>query len=355
MKNERDFGDKWERVDDEAVDWVIRRERGLTPSEQDAFLEWLAAAPMHGERFARQGSSWLDSNLLAEWRPEHADRPNPDLLARKSSRTAWIRFLLIGSATAAAALLVFTRILVDSSEDASSSDARDVTRVSSERYAYQSLEDGSEIDLNDGAELIIDYTEEHRTVELRAGEAHFTVSSDPDRPFIVKVGSAEIRAIGTSFNVRREPDLLEVLVTEGRVAWSFQDEESDARMGDTVSAEPTSREIAAGHRSVLHFDGDVVKPPKIERVKPQEIERLLRWKPVMLQFKGIPLAQAVDELNRRNNVQIVLKDEALGSLAIVASIRSNRIDDFVRLIELALHVESKKSDDGTIHLYKKAI
>ncbi len=29
--------------DEQAADWLIRRDRGLTPAEQDAYLQWLAA------------------------------------------------------------------------------------------------------------------------------------------------------------------------------------------------------------------------------------------------------------------------------------------------------------------------
>ena len=352
MKDEGNNREKRDRVDDEAVDWVMKRERGFTPSEQDAFLEWLAADPLHGERYARQGRSWLESNLLAEWRPEHGDRPNPDLLARQTAGPAWFKPVWVWSSAAAAAVIILALVIFDFGENPSSN-GRDVTRVSSERYAYQSLEDGSEIDLNDGAELIIDYTDERRLVELRSGEAHFTVASDPDRPFVVKVGSAQIRAVGTAFNVRRESDQLELLVTEGKVVWGLQSEEAETRIGVKASIEALSREVGAGHRSVLHWDRGSTEAPEVERVQPEEIERILHWKPVMLQFMSTPLAEAVGEINRLNNTQIVLKDESLASLVIVASVRSNRIDEFIRLLELALEIESKKVDDGEIHLYAK--
>jgi len=250
-------------------------------------------------------------------------------------------------------VIVLTLLIFDFRENPSSS-GRDVTRVSSERYAYQSLEDGSEIDLNDGAELIIDYTDERRLVELKSGEAHFTVASDPDRPFVVKVGAAQIRAVGTAFNVRRESDQLELLVTEGKVVWGLQSEEAEIRIGVEAAIETLSREVGAGHRSVLHWDRGSTEAPEVERVNPQEIERILHWKPVVLQFKSTPLAEAVGEFNRRNKTQIVLKDESLAGLVIVASIRSNRIDEFIRLLELALEIESKKADDGEIHLYAKS-
>jgi ferric-dicitrate binding protein FerR (iron transport regulator) len=55
-------------------------------------------------------------------------------------------------------------------------------------------------------------------VGLGAGEALFDVAKDPDRPFIVQVGDRQIRALGTSFVVRREKDQLAVTLVEGKVA-----------------------------------------------------------------------------------------------------------------------------------------
>ena len=40
-------------------------------------------------------------------------------------------------------------------------------------------------------------------VELLSGEAFFAVEKDENRPFVVHVGDAEVRVLGTKFDVRR--------------------------------------------------------------------------------------------------------------------------------------------------------
>ncbi len=70
-----------EKIEDEAVLWVIRLERGLTAVEQDQFLEWFAANPRHGEALMQQKAGWTRLDLLADLRPAPAAKPNPDLLA----------------------------------------------------------------------------------------------------------------------------------------------------------------------------------------------------------------------------------------------------------------------------------
>ena len=64
----------------EASKWAIKQSIGFTAEEQDQFFEWLAADPEHAEAFSSRRQVWDELNSLAEWRPEHSLKPNPDLL-----------------------------------------------------------------------------------------------------------------------------------------------------------------------------------------------------------------------------------------------------------------------------------
>jgi len=163
VRHRRKTSNQLARIDAEAAEWIVKRDSGLNAREQDAFHEWLAADPIHGERYARQGRSWLESNLLAQWRPEHSDEPNPDLLAAKPRGKRWLR--RGGELSALAAAICLVAYLVWHGHEFSWQDQENgVMRVVSESYAYQVLDDGSEIDLNDGAEVKIRYTSGKRGV-----------------------------------------------------------------------------------------------------------------------------------------------------------------------------------------------
>ena len=84
------------------------------------------------------------------------------------------------------------------------------------------LDDGSVAELNRGAEIEVNYTVAERRVVLRRGEALFTVAKNPARPFVVRAGGVDVRAVGTAFNVKLAGPNLEVLVTEGTVHVSQQ-------------------------------------------------------------------------------------------------------------------------------------
>ena len=54
-----------EAVESAAAEWLVKHDRGLTPRQQDEFLQWLAASPAHRESFNRHRQMWADFNALA--------------------------------------------------------------------------------------------------------------------------------------------------------------------------------------------------------------------------------------------------------------------------------------------------
>src|SRR5690348_8291296 len=95
-----------ERIDEAAAAWVVRSDRGLTPKEQDDFLEWLAGDPRHGAALARYRQDWARLDALSDWRPRHGAQPNPDLLAPRTRPPRVLRWVIATTVAAAAAALV---------------------------------------------------------------------------------------------------------------------------------------------------------------------------------------------------------------------------------------------------------
>src|SRR5690606_12218051 len=76
--------------------------------------------------------------------------------------------------------------------------AGEVTRVA--------LEDGSTIVLNSNTAVRVRYRSGRRDIQLVRGEATFQVRHDPVRPFIVRAGEVQARAVGTEVAVSRATD-----------------------------------------------------------------------------------------------------------------------------------------------------
>ena len=84
------------------------------------------------------------------------------------------------------------------------------------------LKDGSHVHLNTGSTIEVALKKDRRLVRLVKGEAMFEVAHDRQRPFLVDAGSAQMRAVGTAFNVRIRENIVELTVTEGSVAVADQ-------------------------------------------------------------------------------------------------------------------------------------
>ncbi len=333
-------------IEHEAAVWVARRDRGLTAAEQDEFFQWLANDPRHGEWLGRHQQTVTGLKQLAQWKPEHSARPNPDLLAAPRAPTRYpaqrvMRWLIpVGLAAAAGIAALFWL-------------QRPTVVTPSERFAVVSpivrkiMEDGSTIDLNRGAEVKVDYSAGRRRVRLVRGEANFTVAKNPIRPFTVNVNGVEVRAVGTAFNVNLRAKGVEVLVTEGQVQVSAPGHDG-AKANSSTSLAVAIPILEAGQRAMV----SLVEPtaPTIENVPAHEIARLIAWKPRQLEFNDTPLAQVVAEFNASNSIKMAVDDPALALLPVGASLRSDNVDGFVRLLESSFGVKAERRSDGVIVL-----
>jgi transmembrane sensor len=92
------------------------------------------------------------------------------------------------------------------------------------------LPDGSLVTLNAGSRLTYprNFGKESRLVGLK-GEAFFEVKKNPAKPFIIQLEGAEIKVLGTSFNVKAYANMekIEVTVKEGKV--SLYEKNKEAR------------------------------------------------------------------------------------------------------------------------------
>lgn len=332
--------------------WLARRDRGLTAAEQDGYFEWLRADPRHGAMIAHLEKTWGALDALAEWRPTHSTQPNPDLLAtptpfRISGWARRIKFpFTIRTLAAAVAAVVVAGVFVSQSVSPQSPPSSGTVRVipTPERLT---LEDGSVVELNHGGKLEIDFSSETRRVRLVRGEAHFTVTKNPARPFIVEANGVAVRAVGTAFNVRHSAAAIEVLVTEGQVQVERSIAVVPASAPTPLPPAPTA--LVAGERAIV----DTTAPTAqlvVATVGPTEIAQALSWQGVRLEFAELPLAEVVTEFNLRNRQQLVVDDATTGRLRVGGSFRADNVDAFVRLLEASFGVSAQRRADGAIVL-----
>lgn len=324
-----------------AAQWLARRDRTLTPGEQDDYLQWLREDARHAPAIARQEATLGRLMQLGEWQSELRDEPNPDLFAPRPRRRSWTGLLLATGTLVATAAVVTVMLQTGSERYVSPAVPRaekSYLRVNERR----ALSDGSVVELKDGSRITVDFSPEFRRIHLTGGEAYFTVAKNPNRPFIVEAAGMQVRAVGTVFNVRLDPSAVEVLVTEGKVKLSTP---------TTDETKPVPL-LAAGERAIMPLNG--AADPQVADVTPEQVHEALSWQAPRLQFYETPLSEAVAEFNRHARAgteRILIGQAALGDRRIGGTFRIDNREGFVRLLEITLDIRSRKLGNGDVMLF----
>jgi transmembrane sensor len=342
--NPSDASADGDRIGAAAAEWVLRLDRGLSPEEQDRFLEWLSADSRHAAAMSEHRKAWERFDRLAGLQSSWEAAPDPDLLepARRPRRArrpaAWV--VSCAAAVAASIALVVLRpsrptatVPVFGAPALASQVAR--LAPTEER----NLDDGSIIHLNRGAQVDVAFTAGERQVRLEKGEASFTVASDPSRPFVVVSGGVAVRALGTVFNVRRDDREVDVIVTEGRVQIA----------GGSLAHRAGLPLVTAGQRAIVPLEAEAGLPT-IVTPAPEELTRRLAWQPRLLAFTDEPLPVILNEFNRHNPILLRIDDPALQRLRLTARFRSDNVPGFLRLLVAEFRVVAVPEADGEIVL-----
>ena len=307
-------------IDAEAAAWLARLQADARGDATEiAFKAWLHADHAHEEAFERATEIWaiIPGAMLC------AQAPAP--VAPPARRTNWHA---AGFAMAASLLLAFgvgggwwllTRPLDYA------------TRIGEQKVA--TLEDGSRIALNTDSHVDVSYEEDIRRVTLERGEAMFEVAPNPDRPFVVRAGDKLVRAIGTSFIVRRDANGVVVTLIQGKVSVS---DVSRTKVRPTLLA-PGERLTAAANA-----------PASIDQ---PVMEAATAWRRGQAVFSDAPLSSAIAELNRYGGPRITVDDPHLAGLRVSGVFATNDTAEFANAVA-ALHGFRVQRSANELHLLR---
>lgn len=201
------------------------------------------------------------------------------------------------------------------------------------------LADGSKVTLNTASTVELAFTDKVRRVRLVRGEALFEVAHDASRPFLVDAGAARFRALGTAFNVRLRPDLVELTVTQGVVGVVAEDGRVDR---------PVAAKIAAGGGAVVR--SGAVAPTALDD---QHLRQRTSWQAGVLEFDGESLAQVVGEFNRYRQQPIVIGDPRLEAVRIGGRFEVGEADKFLAALTSSFPIEAIATADGGVLLVER--
>ena len=306
------------RAREEAAAWFARLNRRSVPLQAlEDFRAW-RQDPKNRAAYQAVESTWRDTAALAD-DPEIGAALTAALARPRPSKSA--PWALPAAATAGLAALAAVAVMAIGPGTAYS------TRVGEQRLVR--LEDGTAVRLDTDTKVAVAFHSGERRVQLMHGQAFFDVAHDAARPFIVDAGPMRVRAVGTRFDVRRDGAEAKVTLVEGIV----QVQSSGAR--------PTGWTLRPGEQVNLGRT-----PARVTA----DIAQATSWTSGRVIFQGLPLAQAIDEVNRYSPHKIRLEAPAVADVPVTGSFQTGDVDAFVSAVSDLHGLIAKKLSDGTIVL-----
>jgi transmembrane sensor len=298
----------------EASAWFIEFRAGDVDGDARArFVEWLRRSPEHIHAYLEISGVWAElpnsdphgkidiAALIARAREEadvialSSGRPPPAAAPSGGTPHVMRRHPRL-AAFAAAAVVVLTVATVLLLRGGNFSGTYS-TGIGEQRTVQ--LADGSSVELNARSAIQVHLSEHQRDLTLIEGQALFRVAKDKQRPFVVRAGDAQVRAVGTEFDIYKKQSATVVTVVEGRVE-TYDDADSPGTAAIVLSA--------GEQLTVLpHI---VTKPTRTDTAV------ATAWVQKRLIFEETPLSDVAEEFNRYNRRPLTIDDGDLERLKI---------------------------------------
>ena len=230
-----------ENVSDARLSQIFGEALGDEPSKEETLAAW--------EAFEQKHISSEEEHLSFE----------KESIVKNEKKVSKARILAWITASVAVAASLFLFIFRSSQEISQPTEfsMELFSEVTSPKQVEQTLSDGycvvstpaattTLVTLSDGTRVMLNANStleypasfddaEVREVRLK-GEAHFEVTKNPHRPFVVKAGEMQTQVLGTIFDVKAyRKDAPKVTLMEGKVKVSNADTEVEMRPGQTAT------------------------------------------------------------------------------------------------------------------------
>jgi transmembrane sensor len=307
---------------EQASEWLLRMDNPAR-TEEDV-NEWLRWCDEDSENLAAFEAFQRD------WRDLDALKVSADAEESRVRR----RVPMVPVAVAACLALVALVVILLPHERELSIPRQQVAATQTNRAA--TLPDGSRVILSAQTSINVDFNGSKRNLELSAGEAYFKVKHDRQHPFIVHAGDISVTAVGTAFDVRREPDGVTVTVEEGTV-----------EIAGNVFAKkglPTTWRAEAGYRLTYSSQG------RTAMIASVDTSNALAWRSGELAYVWEPLGAVIEDLNRYSEHKVIIQDPAIAELRFTGTVFTASLTDWVKAVEQAYPIRADSTANGDIVL-----
>ncbi len=214
------------------------------------------------------------------------------------------------------------------------------------------LPDGSTVWLNGDSKLYLakGFNKNDRRVKL-IGEGFFSVAKDKKHPFIVSYNDAEVKVLGTKFNIRAYPDesKIQTSLVEGAI------EMTDRKNGETYRMIPGEKITIVAEKLVPQTTRKNITP-SIQRtaLQVQEGEKMpseTLWLENKLAFEEDPMSIVASKISKWYNRSILINNTELEKTTFTGTMEGYSLEMALKSIMLANPTIHVKHENESIILY----
>lgn len=206
----------------------------------------------------------------------------------------------------------------------SNADALFVSTSMGEQKEFE-LPDGSLVVLNEASTLdFSSFNDKNRTVQF-SGEAYFDIERDPENPFVIQTEGADVRVLGTSFNLRAYQ------------AETFTEVEVESGQVELVEKEKSERLLLNANDRGVCMDNGAMTSNKVDYLN------AMSWRTQSLAFRNTPLQEVIPYLERHFKIKIDI-EEPLRQCPVTSDFKALSKDIVFLTIERIFNAQVEQSD-----------
>jgi transmembrane sensor len=291
-------------VDDDLIAKFLSGE--ASPEEAIALHEWLAV-PANKARFDEMSSTWDQANPSKAFKTVNKDRAWKKV---KPTRNLWLPVGIAASLLLVISVFVIRNIAPESVQ---------LTASTLDSTKHVSLADNSNVILYKNTS--IEYSKKFdRKIKLLSGEAFFKIEKDTINPFIVHTSFAEIRVVGTQFNVIIKDNTISVGVEEGLVQ---------------IITATDSVYIGKGAAAFVR-SGEPVRKARMD-------ENTWAYATKKLIFKDTPMSEVIESLEKTYSINISVSNDDINKCRFTATFEKDNVGKILLLVSETLNSTLKQN------------
>jgi len=304
----------------------------LNDQELKELNEWKLASNINLSEYNDFVELWIKSGSLVL--PSAINHHNAFKIIRNNTglnlRNRWINIAIQVAAVLVLSIIfsgVFTYMSNDRNgsifSNAASLPVYQEIKAAFGTQAKVELADGTVVFLNSGSKLRFPQTFDHQEQRkvLLDGEGYFSVTKNPDQPFVVEVNKLDIKVLGTTFNVEAYNDnpSVNIALVEGSV---LLQEHSESGNRDLMQLSPN--QVATLNKS----------DNTISKTDLADLYKYTAWINGRIVFYDDPIETVVNKLGKWYNVDIKIADKRLENYRFTGTFINESLEQILNILSL---------------------